>query len=574
MENVKKTEPQGLTRREVLKVSGLALGGLGIGGGSIGPEMRKALTDQSCVCPPGPSCTWITPYNPFDPNLPSQMYSYFDTLPPFNPYAWTESEKTTIAPLLEDEMRITFMGSTVPPGKRAQQTMSIFVEVGWNRDKQMPLDQFIFDMGSGVCTNYAAMNVGFGRMDKVFIAHLHGDHMSDVLYNYCFGPSGDRKSPLYVWGQSPSRVKSPAGIQPFTMLARTPPSRLYDDGVKAFCQNLREACRWHSESFSFQTTSYSGYPSQTKIQNDWGLPCKPVPVSDDPWGDAYAMVPIELDWTKVGGVAYQNANSRVRITHFPVIHCRKGSMGYKLEWWPKKADLWNPAKALSMIYTSDTKPETNCVNQAKVVDPATRGVKGVDVFIHEMAVPPNVWGMKFNDIKMPGGQPEQPPDSSDPAVHQSEMVQNSSHTPPGPFGYILSQIPRPRLAVATHFPTSDDTTACAMEIVQEHFPKSTVYQGNNVPSGANDPVRITWSFDLMVISVTKDQIVEQKGVVSDFLYSPAINLPPTTNLSPATPNTPKYHDADGNGDPYAQIDTSTAIDPCKNGNCNYREDGY
>jgi len=29
-------------------------------------------------------------------------------------------------------------------------------------------------------------------------------------------------------------------------------------------------------------------------------------VPDDPWGDAYAMVPIELDWSKVGGVAYDN----------------------------------------------------------------------------------------------------------------------------------------------------------------------------------------------------------------------------------------------------------------------------
>lgn len=559
MENSNKRGPKGLTRREALKVSGLALGGLAIGGSVIGPETRRALAEQSCDCPPAPACTWITPYNPFNPNLPSQGYSYFDNLPSFNPYDWTESKTTTIAPLRDDEMRITFMGSTVPPGKRAQQTMSIFVEVGWDANKQMPLDQFIFDMGSGVCTNYAAMNVGFGRMDKVFIAHLHGDHMSDVLYNYCFGPSGDRKSPLYIWGHGPSGVKSPV-----------PPRRLYDDGTKGFCQNLREACRWHSESFSFQTTSYPGYPSQTEVQNDWGLPCKPVPVSDDPWGDAYAMVPIELEWKKIGGVAYQNGISRVRVTHFPVIHCRKGSIGYKLEWWPNQGDLWNPAKAISMIYTSDTKPETNCVNQAKVVDPATGEVKGVDVFIHEMALPPNLWAMKFNDIKMAGGQSEQPPDSNSPSVKQSEMVQNSSHTPPGPFGYLLTQIPRPRLAVATHFPTSDDTTACAMEIVQGHFPNSTVYQGNVAPQGAVDPVRITWSFDLMVISVTKDQIVEQKGIVSDFSYSPAINLP-----TDKTPNTPKYHDADGNGDPYAQLDPSASIDPCsKDGECNYREDGY
>ena len=400
------------------------------------------------------------------------------------------------------------------------------------------------------------MNVGFGRMDKVFIAHLHGDHMSDVLYNYCFGPAGDRKSPLYIWGQSPSGVRSPVH-----------PRRLYDDGTKAFCQNLREACRWHTESFSFQTTSYPGYPSQAAIHKLWGLPCKPVPVSDDPWGDAYAMVPVQLDWTKVG-VAYQNETTRVRITHYPVIHTRRGSMGYKLEWWPHKKDLWNPAKAVSMLYSSDTKPETNSVHQARVVDTATGVVKGVDVFIHEMAVPPNVWAMKFTDIKMPGGQSEQPPDSNSDGVKEAETIQNSSHTAPGAYGYLLSQIPRPRLAVATHFPTSDDTTACAMDIVQEHFPHSTVYQGNSVPAGAVDPVRMTWSFDLMVISVTKDHIIEQKGVVSDFFYSPMVNLPP------GTPNTPKYHDDDGNGDPLAQIDTSTEIASCTRKKCNFRDDGY
>ena len=68
-------------------------------------------------------------------------------------------------------------------------------------------------------------------------------------------------------------------------------------------------------------------------------------MSDDPWGDAYAMVPIELDWSKVGGVAYDNKETGVRITHFPVIHCRKGSIACKLEW-----------NGLSMIFAGDTRP--------------------------------------------------------------------------------------------------------------------------------------------------------------------------------------------------------------------------
>ena len=51
------------------------------------------------------------------------------------------------------------------------------------------------------------------------------------------------------------------------------------------------------------------------------------------------------------------------------------------------------------------------------------------------------------------------------------MSKNSSHTPQGAFGYLLSQInPRPRLTVIAHFPMANDTVACALNSVQAHFP--------------------------------------------------------------------------------------------------------
>ena len=101
------------------------------------------------------------------------------------------------------------MGSVVPMPRLAQAEMSIFVEVGWDDTKQQPLDQFIFDFGCGVSANYQACGVGFGRMDKIFINHLHGDHISDLIHVYCFGDAGDRKSPLYLFGQSKSGVPNP-----------------------------------------------------------------------------------------------------------------------------------------------------------------------------------------------------------------------------------------------------------------------------------------------------------------------------------------------------------------------------
>jgi ribonuclease Z len=534
--NSEKQETHAFTRREALKLSGLALGGLAIGGSVLGLAAGKALANEECACPEAAACSW-------GDTVQSQQYSYFDELEPFYPVDPANKE-TTIAPLDKNQMRITFMGSSIPPNmRRVQQMMSIFVEVGWDDNKQMPLDQFVFDCGSGVCNNYGAMNVGFGRMDKIFLTHLHGDHMSDLTHIYCFGPSADRKTPLYVWGHGNSGVKRPGGGR-------------YDDGVKTFCKHLRKACRWHTESFSFQTTSYPGYPTPSEVQKNWGLPHKPKPVADDRYDDGYAMIPIELDWTKYGkvpgdNIAYNNTKTGVKITHFPVIHARKGSVGYKLEWTSPNKTI------LSMIFTGDTKPEYHSIGQA------ANGGKGVDVFIHEMGVAAEVWA--FKNI----GLSEPPPPGTpgwEETVNQMKMVQNSSHSPQGAFGYLLSQInPRPRLTVATHFPVDNETVACAMKSVQEHC---DAYQGNGpLPEGA---ARITWSFDRMVITVSKDQILEQKGEVSDF------SNPAKTNLPEGDPNPPIYHNPDGTGDPYAQIDRSTEIPACNRvtNACNYRDDGY
>jgi ribonuclease Z len=457
-------------------------------------------------------------------------YTYFQGLPAFDP--------TT--PLETNEMRITFMGSMIPlPVRRAQAEMSVFVEVGWNADTNdlvyhgRAVDQFVFDCGAGVSANYAAAVVGFRRMDKVFINHLHGDHMSDLTHIYCFGPSGDRKSPLYVFGQGLSGLESPTNSNIF-----------YNDGVSNFCAHLREACRWHTESFSFQPTRYTNYVVPTKAS--WGLPHEPVPVSNDTADDAYAMVPITLNWSNVG-VAYNNQATGAKVTHYPVIHARKGSMGYMLEWTPPGA-----AKPLTMIYSSDTKPETNSVHLA------CNGTNGVDVFIHEMVVPPSVWAYKQMGL-------DAPPSANDPAAYASwqaateelTRVQNSSHTPQGAFGYLLSQIsPPPRLAVATHFPVADDTVASAISSVQAHC--------TNIVFGKD----IVWSFDQMVLRVFPNRIEQLRAVVSDYAWNPSVQLP--TNGMYA----PKYN-TNGVGDPFAQIDLSTSISRTnEDGTVNWNENGY
>ena len=193
-------------------------------------------------------------------HIKTDKYSYYNKLPKFTPGT----------PLDPNEMRITFLGSTIPPARKAQQEMSVYVEVGWDSAKSKPLDQFVFDCGSGVSTNYVAMGISYAKMDKIFICHLHGDHMSDLSHIYCFGPSAGRYSPLYVWGQGPSNIQwtEPTQVNPSPKTYGK-----YDDGLNAYCQMLRAAMRWHSESFSFQSTSYASYTPPTK--ESWGLPCDP-----------------------------------------------------------------------------------------------------------------------------------------------------------------------------------------------------------------------------------------------------------------------------------------------------------
>ncbi len=563
---------QGLSRREALKLSGLALGSLT----AVGATSRYSGGNPNA---PLNSC--------YPTHFSTQQYTYFNQLKPMVPWGRDMEGNITGTKLETNEMRITFMGSVVPMARRAQAEMSVFVEVGWVTDPDgsngRPMDQFIFDFGCGVSANYQACGVGFGRMDKIFINHLHADHMTDLIQVYGFGDGGDRKSPLYVWSHGPSKVLNPGanstGPNPANPDSTTgdPPNAYasdppyYNDGVAAFCTYLREACRWHTESQAFQGTAYQSYHSLEKIASDWGLPYVPAPagIYPDPPNDANALIPIELDWQKNGldsegkptgdNIAYNNSVTRAKVMHYPVIHCRAGSLGYKLEWTPPGA-----AKPLTMVYSSDTKPEWNSIHHA--INKDKDGTpQGVDVFIHEMAVAPEIWAMKMQGLSQPSDDP-----MFQATVEATKTVQNSSHTPQGAFGYMLSQINAvkpPRLAVATHFPTADDTVACALKSVQAYCDKI---------KKVGD--QLVWSFDLMVLRVFPDRIEQRRAVVNDFSFNPPIPRSTVHDDMYA----PKYHYNDGVGDPFYQINIDPAIvagipstqDGGYNDESTYDESGY
>ncbi|KAL3162019.1 hypothetical protein ABBQ38_009090 [Trebouxia sp. C0009 RCD-2024] len=59
---------------------------------------------------------------------------------------------------------------------------------------------FLFDAGTGSIVNLYATNVDLSTVNKVFLSHLHSDHITDLPP--LFAIASGRTSPLQVWGPS------------------------------------------------------------------------------------------------------------------------------------------------------------------------------------------------------------------------------------------------------------------------------------------------------------------------------------------------------------------------------------
>ena len=63
-------------------------------------------------------------------------------------------------------------------------------------------DKFIFDIGTGSLANLGALEIPYTYLDKVFISHLHVDHIGDLDAMFIGGWVSNRTVPLRVWGPS------------------------------------------------------------------------------------------------------------------------------------------------------------------------------------------------------------------------------------------------------------------------------------------------------------------------------------------------------------------------------------
>jgi ribonuclease Z len=270
----------------------------------------------------------------------------------------------------EAEMRITALGTGMPNQSPSNVAASFLVELGNG-------DSFIFDIGTGSTDRLAGLETDYSKLDKVFASHLHTDHVGDLATLWVAGWINGRYQPLHIYG--------PSGATP-------------ELGLKSHVDHIRAAWAW-------DVTSRAGT-----------LP--------DAGGEIIAH---EFDFSKTQVVYNHNG---VKITSFPAIHIRDGSVSYRLDW-----------NGLSFVFGGDSTPNKWFTKEAK----------GADVVVHECFFTPENW----MDI---AGFP----------YKQAYWVTSTIHTPPQGFGKLMSTV-KPRMAVAYHYWNHRDIEFSIYDGVRETY---------------------------------------------------------------------------------------------------------
>jgi ribonuclease Z len=201
--------------------------------------------------------------------------------------------------LKPDEMRVIACGSGMPMPRLKQAAACFLIELG-NGDK------FIFDMGTGSMERLYALGIPLDYIDKVFLTHLHMDHMGDLPAFYIYGPQNNRSVPLRVWGPGGG------GTQP-------------EWGTKAAMEHMEKTWAWMTGTLAGTIDTRS-----------------------------FAIEVTEYDWSKVNNVIYEE--NGVVIRSIPAIHFEQ-SASLILEW-----------NGLTLAFSGDTIPNKWWIEHTQGVD--------------------------------------------------------------------------------------------------------------------------------------------------------------------------------------------------------------
>ena len=187
----------------------------------------------------------------------------------------------------DGEIRVTVLGSGDPFVKPSQASASLLIQVG-NPER----DFFFFDLGSGALANFNGLGLPVTATTKVFLTHLHADHVGDMPTLIWSLAKAGRRDPVEVWG--------PAGEVP-------------ELGTRSYTEHLAAAHAWDMKSLD-------GHPGQSGAHTET----------------------TEVPWDRTAVVYDRNG---VRISSFPVIHILNGSVGSRLDF-----------NGRSVVFSGDTRP--------------------------------------------------------------------------------------------------------------------------------------------------------------------------------------------------------------------------
>lgn len=109
------------------------------------------------------------------------------------PVALAEPVAPTITVAEEPALRVTILGSGTPVPSRTQAGTAILVQAGG--------DNLLFDCGRGCTTRLAQVDPALlPRIDRLFLTHLHSDHVVGIPDLWLNGWTQGRAAPLRVWG--------------------------------------------------------------------------------------------------------------------------------------------------------------------------------------------------------------------------------------------------------------------------------------------------------------------------------------------------------------------------------------
>jgi ribonuclease Z len=200
--------------------------------------------------------------------------------------------------LAKDEIRVIACGTGLPAARRSQAATCFLIEAG-NGGK------FLFDIGTGSMANIAALMIPYQYLDKVFLSHLHTDHMGDILGLWAGGWTSGRPNALRVWG--------PSGATP-------------EMGTKYAMEHFLKFVNWDKVTREYKINPI---PGQLEVH--------------------------EFDYKKADQVVYQE--NGITIRSYPAIHAGDGPVSYKFEY-----------AGLSVFFSGDTVPNKWFVKYGKGVD--------------------------------------------------------------------------------------------------------------------------------------------------------------------------------------------------------------